>query len=350
MKNALVITTVIFLFALCSPAQNPDTSADAAHINAFITPFYNSRGPEIRVGRFSDGLATTNENEFVATINEMKRQWADLSFMEMYVACIRLYDWGYRKESIYWFYSAQYRGRLFGSLVDEKEFGGMGSSGFELVTAGGTFQELVGPYINSYAFCDMDGTGRIIERVKKEGAQLPDLEKAYNGVSFKPKTAWSQQNREVADGLEKLRKMMNQQKDEIKRQRLESGVEAQFSKLTDKPLPAPSAKDSAEIIRLLDHLNKMEAAQDKESVEHDKQALLKLGCFGSREFLLRSRLLTDNNRQTLSKVVAQTEFINNNWSLYMAATNQTHFTIIAHYADFPAWEKLVARFDVARPK
>ena len=125
--------------------------SDPAHIDVYITPYYNSKGPTIEVGPFSSGLAAKNEPEFLATIAKMKKSWDTLNFPETYVAAIRLYDLGYRKESIYWFYSAQYRGRLFGSLIDPQKMGSMGAPGFELFQAQNAFQQLVGPYINGYA-------------------------------------------------------------------------------------------------------------------------------------------------------------------------------------------------------
>ena len=64
-------------------------------------------GPAIDVGPFSSGLAAKNETEFVATISRMKKSWDTLDLAKTYVAAIRLYDLGFRKESIYWFYSAQ---------------------------------------------------------------------------------------------------------------------------------------------------------------------------------------------------------------------------------------------------
>src|SRR5207244_10164755 len=80
-------------------------------------------------------------------------------------AAIRLYDLGYRKESVYWFYSAQYLGRQFGVLLDQTKMGSIGSPGFELLHAQNAFYQLVGPYINGYAFGDMDGLVKIVERV-----------------------------------------------------------------------------------------------------------------------------------------------------------------------------------------
>ena len=213
------------------------TITDPAHIDVYITPYYNSKGPAIEVGPFSSGLAAKNESEFVATISKMKKSWDSLNFPETYVAAIRLYDLGFRKESIYWFYSAQYRGRLFASLIDQQKMGSMGDPGFELFQAQNAFQQLVGPYINGYAFGDIDQLVPIIERVQREGKTVPDLTKIYPRVAFKPKSEWDAGNKGLNDGLTKLLITLKNEKASIKKQRTEHGMEAKFGKLTSKELP-----------------------------------------------------------------------------------------------------------------
>lgn len=150
MKHNLTATIVIAGF--CCGVAAGQTINDSAQIEVYVTPYYNFKGPVIEVGRFSSGLAAKSESDFVATISKMKQSWDTLNFAEVYVAAIRLYDLGFRKESIYWFYSAQYRGRLLAALVDREKMGSMGAPGFELVQAQNAFQQLVGPYINGYAF------------------------------------------------------------------------------------------------------------------------------------------------------------------------------------------------------
>lgn len=221
----------------CARLACGQTITDPAHIDVYITPYYNSKGPTIEVGPFSGGLAAKNESEFVATIAKMKKSWDTLNFPETYVAAIRLYDLGYRKESIYWFYSAQYRGRLFGSLIDREKMGNMGAPGFELFQAQNAFQQLVGPYVNGYAFGDIDQLVPIIERVQKEGKTVPDLTKIYPRVTFKPKSEWDAGNKELNEGMTKLLVMLRNQKASIKQQRIERGMEAKFGKLPSKELP-----------------------------------------------------------------------------------------------------------------
>src|SRR5438093_4773737 len=183
------------------PLEAAESVSDASHIDVYVTPYYNSKGPSVTIGRFSSGLASAKKDEFLATITRMKKDWEQLTFPELYVAAIRLYDLGYRKEAVYWFYSAQYRGRQFGILLDQSKMGSIGSPGFELLQAQNAFFQLVGPYINGYAFGDMDGLVKIVERVQKEGRRIPDLEAAYPGVTFRNKSEWPSANADLADGM-----------------------------------------------------------------------------------------------------------------------------------------------------
>src|SRR4029079_17234328 len=145
------LTALVLLICSAGLAVG-QTITDAAHIEGYITPYYNYTGPAIDARASRSRLSAKNESEFVATIAKMKKSWDTLNFAETYVAAIRLYDLAYRKESIHWFYSAQYRGRLLASLIDRDKMGSMGDPGFELFQAQNAFQQLVGPYINGYAF------------------------------------------------------------------------------------------------------------------------------------------------------------------------------------------------------
>ena len=118
--------------------------------------------------------------------------------------------------------------------------GSMGDPGFELVQAQNAFQQLVGPYINGYAFGDIDQLIPIIEKVQREGKVVPDLTKIYPRVTFKPKSQWDAGNKGLNEGLTKLLATVTQQKASIKQQRIERGMEAKFSKLPSKELPKGS--------------------------------------------------------------------------------------------------------------
>jgi hypothetical protein len=235
MKKLSLAFVGLHLASFALKAAQPEINPQ--HIDVYVTPYYDSKGPAVKVGRFSAGLASAKENDFLTTIAEMKKDWDRLTFPELYVAAIRLYDLGYRKEAVYWFYSAQYRGRQFGVLLDQTKMGTIGSPVFELLHAQNAFYQLAGPYINGYAFHDTDGLVRIVERVQKEGRRIPDLQAAYPGVTFKSKSEWSSANTNLADGVNELISMVKEKKDDIKRQRIERGMEEKFSKLPSKELP-----------------------------------------------------------------------------------------------------------------
>src|SRR5213080_2420911 len=236
MKKLLLALCIINLAWFSLDAIQP--VSDPSHIDVYVTPYYNSKSPEVSVGRFSSGLATAKEADFLTTIAEMKKDWDRLTFPELYVGAIRLYDLGYRKEAVYWFYSAQYRGRQFGVLLDQTKMGTIGSPGFELLHAQNAFYQLVGPYLNGYAFGDTDRLVKIVERVQKEGRRIPDLEAGYPGVTFKSKSEWESANTNLANGMNQLISMLKEKKDEINRQRAERGMDEKFSKLPSKELPS----------------------------------------------------------------------------------------------------------------
>ena len=216
MGNIRLRRVVILIFVAWCAVATGQTITNPDHIEVYVTPYYNPKGPTIRVGAFSNGLAAKDESQFVATTATMKKSWDTLTFPETYVAAIRLYDLGFRKESIYWFYSAQYRGRLFASLINHDKMGNIGQPGFELFQAQNAFQQLVGPYINGYAFGDIDQLIPIIERVQREGKSVPDLTQIYPRVTFKPKSEWDAGNKALNDGLTKLLITLKNEKTTIK--------------------------------------------------------------------------------------------------------------------------------------
>jgi hypothetical protein len=82
------------------------------------------------------------------------------------------------------------------------------------------------------------GSRRSWKESRKKAARYLDLQAAYPGVTFKSNSEWQSANTELADGMNQLISMLKEKKDDIKRQRVERGMEAKFSKLTSKDLPS----------------------------------------------------------------------------------------------------------------
>ncbi len=234
MKKCVFIVFAVAIAFVLAPAAR---AGDPGRIDAYATPYYDSSGPTIQVGQYSAGLASKNRQEFVATIERMKKNWNRLNFVERYVGAIRLYDLGYRNEATYWFYSAQYSGRQFGLLVDQKRIGGIGSPAFELYHAQDAFFQLVGPNLNGYAFGDVDALVRIIHAVQGANRSLPNLTAIYPGVDFLAKKQWPGKNAELNDGLGTLAASLAKQKTQIARERAQNGMQARFGRLTSTPFP-----------------------------------------------------------------------------------------------------------------
>lgn len=212
-------------------------SGNPGQIDAYVTPYYNSSGPVLDVGKYSNGLASREPGTFVRTILSMKRQWSTLNFAELYVGAIRLFDRGYRNEATYWFYTAQYRGRLFASLVDQKKLGGIGAPAFELYHAQDAFFQLVGPSINGFAYGDLGLLEKILDRVARESASVPNLNAVYPGVAFTGRSTWAKQNAAVDTGLKSLAGSLSAEKKQIAAQRAQNGTQARYSSLTSKRFP-----------------------------------------------------------------------------------------------------------------
>jgi hypothetical protein len=105
-----------------------------------------------------------------------------------------------------------------------------------LLQAQNAFFQLVGPYINGYAFGDTDGVVKVVERVQQQGRKIPDLQTTYPNITFRTKSEWESANTDLADGMSKLISTLKEKKDDIRRQRIQQDIEERFSKLTNKEL------------------------------------------------------------------------------------------------------------------
>jgi hypothetical protein len=195
----------------------------------YVTPFYDSKGPQIDAGPFSKKLAEANAQTIAAVGAEMKKQRDGLSIEAMYVAAIRHYDLGQKDEAVYWFYSAQFRARLFGSILADNNSQAVGGSAFEATSAHNSFYQLAGEYINGYAFGDLEKLKATLQTVRSEGEEtMPRFAEIYPKVSFTPENSWPDKRKEIAAGLSQLADMLTQRADEIKATRLKNGVEGKY--------------------------------------------------------------------------------------------------------------------------
>ncbi|WP_294122963.1 hypothetical protein [Sphingomonas sp.] len=154
-NNALAALLVtISGAALAEP--NPDTKP-VKLAELYVTPYYDSGNSpfsdrrQVHVGKDFDPLLVSDRLEDVLKARDLVLAQPDLvTPMTMMVLAARLYDLGQRDDAVFWFYVAKNR---YITLMDVIDIQSSGLS--EPAQAMNSFHELLGPIINSYAFCNI---------------------------------------------------------------------------------------------------------------------------------------------------------------------------------------------------
>ena len=212
---------------------------DFTFIKTKVEPFYDSEGLKINIGRYSKDFAISDDKKFVEAIFKIKENWANLTVEELFVGAIRLYDMEYRDEAVYWFYSAQFRAKVYQGSLEQPKAEKMGDASFDLQQVQKDFFKATGQYINGYAFRSIDKVGKVIERVNKESEALVDMTKIYPNVTFIEASKQKEVVVATVDGLVKVSKMLVEKREEIKKMRTENGIDLKFTLLKNKEFAKP---------------------------------------------------------------------------------------------------------------
>jgi hypothetical protein len=200
----------------------------AEPIPFYVTPYYNSKGPDINVGPLSQALALATPD----TIGSMAAAWVPaLAYQPattLFVLAVRLFDLGQHDEGLYWFYQAQFRARLLHRLLDPAQVGGMFDPGFEFNSAHGAFMELAGPYFNGYAGCSQERWLGTIERVRTDNQMVDNFALIYPDLALRPAAEWPALHAEVREGLASLAQALREGWDDMQAQRRANGTHARF--------------------------------------------------------------------------------------------------------------------------
>lgn len=204
-------------------------------IGIYVTPYYDSNKPSVNVGKYSKGLASKNEKIFSETILKMKKNLAQLNSLELYVASVRLYDMGFRDESVYWFYLAQMQSRVFANILDKQKVGKMGSFSFELYHANSSFYQLSGPFINGYAYKDMDKLVKILNSIKTKTTTLNQMKSLYPKAVFISTKEANKAIKGVYVGLDNYIELIKKDGKETQQKREKNGITKEYKSITSKP-------------------------------------------------------------------------------------------------------------------
>jgi hypothetical protein len=222
----LLVSGVVFGFAQ-EPGEK-GKSAGKAPMPIYVTPFYHYEGPQVSVGAYSKKLASADAKTILEIAKALKKERDRLRAEVMYVAAVRLYDLGQKDEAVYWFYTAQYRGRVFGAILDKAQIGTIGAEAFELNQAYNAFNQLAGQYINGYAFGDLPELEKTLRKVVQEGKSLPKFAELYPKVTFDPVESWAKKHEGVSKGLSQLIEQIKTNPAFIKEQRKKNGIEGKY--------------------------------------------------------------------------------------------------------------------------
>ena len=209
-----------------NPAHLQNTGS--ASIPVFVPPFYASEGTQIYVGDFSQQLQTDNLEQLTTLAENMAKQKDQLTPEQMFVLAIRLYDLGGKDNSVYWFYEAQFRAKLFLKTLDGTHIGTKGDPTYELLSDYRTFTKSAGEYINGYAGCDVDNWVKIAKVVQGDNPNPPELDKMFPDAVFVEHSQWQSINNDVAAGLGVLIDQLSQQKKAIQQQRAEKNLDQRY--------------------------------------------------------------------------------------------------------------------------
>ncbi|MDH5231601.1 MAG: cytochrome-c oxidase [Gammaproteobacteria bacterium] len=128
------------------------------YIGAYVIPYYEAADsaegtPRVAVAKKYDALLSSNDPKDILRVRDsIEREPGLITPMTLMVLAIRLYDLGYRDESVYWFYIAKNRFITFAEVADFRA----NQSLMQIFVTMRDFVSLAGRYINGYAFCDIE--------------------------------------------------------------------------------------------------------------------------------------------------------------------------------------------------
>jgi hypothetical protein len=219
-----------FLPLIPTPTPEPIAVPQAGNppIPVLVPRFYNSEGLQIRVGDYSQQLSTDDLQELALLEQEMAQHRDRLTPEQMFVLAIRLYDLGEKDTSVYWFYEAQFRAKLFLKTLNADHIAGVSEQSAGLLASYDAFTELAGEYINGYAGCDVDNWVKIARLVQDDNPTPPDLDKLFPEAAFVDRSQWQVINDEVAAGLGGLIDRLSETKEAIREQRAGTDQDARY--------------------------------------------------------------------------------------------------------------------------
>ena len=217
------LTTYIFAFLIIGLIScKPKTVKDIAPI--YVEPYYNSNPFKINVGDYSEQLKTDDDKKILEVAQSIISNIDKVNIQTLFVLSNRLYDLKKKDEAIYWFYTSSFRRNVFKQTVNGNNHG---TESGELTQAMDTYKKLLGEYVNGYALGNIDKNVEICKTVVAENSKMKTLSIAYPNLKFDD-TKLETAIKNAATDREEFIKYMLDNKDEIKKQRTQNGIDNKY--------------------------------------------------------------------------------------------------------------------------
>lgn len=206
----------------CAWSAQP-SSPPVKAIPIFVQPYYESARsegtyPSVRVGSgFNSLLESSDPKAIMAARDKVQSAPELVTPMTMMVLSIRLYDVGLRDESVFWFYAAKNRFYVAKAVLDF-------DSGSMSVVADtmNSFISLAGPFINGYAFCDVEGQKKTARKALDWTREHPYMAHLNSAVPRKAGDPELLRQKALAKGEDALAKEAAWIEDPVNREKFES--------------------------------------------------------------------------------------------------------------------------------
>ncbi len=193
----VVLIVILLGSSACTTKKKPLTLQ--------VKQYYDSNGPVINVGKYSDSLTTTDLTKLRAAVTRMREELSNLRPEQMFVVAIRLYNLGERDEALYWFYEAQYRARLYHFSIDKRRLGESNSGVPDLTMDYVEFYDKTQRVFHAYAECDYNKWEKLAMIVRDNNKKVLDLIRIFPGTPFVGRDEMQEINdRIVAVGIKNL--------------------------------------------------------------------------------------------------------------------------------------------------
>lgn len=231
MKNKILVSALALATAFAHAAGDEPIR----RIDVYVSPYYAAASdansaPQVSVGGapFDQLLASTRREDILAARDRIQAEPDVITPMTLMVLAIRLYDVGERDDAVFWFYVAKHRYTTLAHSADVNA-----PALREAHSAVVAFSNLAGPYINSYAFCDVKKQQTANQRAYEWVRDHPYMAIYNEGLPHLPGAPKDN----IEKGLAAIRKGLAEEKAlvadpkamaELQQRRKKNNVDAQF--------------------------------------------------------------------------------------------------------------------------